>query len=295
VIARGVALALAVAGCKRTAAPSDKDAAPAIDAAPWVTPTVVIDRVEVSLGAIPEAVVSSRELGRQLARRLVEAGDHVAALDRQVPADRRPLAGAVSLGFDAATTPDGAAQVVTVTAEITWAAAVDLPAPRFELAAQGPIRDGRADVATVAVIERLREEACRGLAAQISLLAADDLGPGLAGDDPTLTQWTLALVAARRPAGVTAQVAALLDRPPPLRAAAITALVALGDPAAVPALTARVDLGDPARLGATIDAVTALGGADAEAFLQVLTAHRSPDVVARATAGLAVLRARRAR
>ncbi|MBK7073926.1 MAG: hypothetical protein IPH44_16650 [Myxococcales bacterium] len=296
--ARGVAalatlMALA-ASCKKAAPARDAAATPPpVDAAPWVTPSLVIDRVEVSLGTIPDAVVSSRELGRQLARCLIEAGDDVVALARQVPAGRRPVPAAIALGFDAATTPDGADRVVTLTASVTWQAPVALPAPRFELAAQGPILDGRTDVATVAVIERLREEACRGLAAQIELLAADDLAPGLAADDPTLVQWTLALIAARRPPGLGAAVAALLERPPPVGDAALAALVALGDPATVSALTAQVDLSDAARLGATLDAVIAIGGPDAEAFLQVLTAHRSPDVAARATAGLAELRQRR--
>lgn len=288
------ALAALTSACKK-APPARDDATPAaiVDAAPWVTPTLVIDRVEVSLGTIPDAVVSSRELGRQLARCLIEAGDDVAALATQVPAGRRPLPAAIALRFDAATTPDGASRVVTLTAAVTWQPPAPLPAPRFELAAQGPILDGRADVATVAVIERLREEACRGLAAQIELLAAADLAPGLAAADPTLVQWTLALIAARRPAGLGAAVAALLDRPAPIGDAALATLVALGDPATVSALTARVDLGDAARLSATLDAVIAIGGPDAEAFLQVLTAHRSPDVAARATAGLAELRRRR--
>lgn len=288
------ALAALTPACKK-AAPARDDAAPApiVDAAPWITPTLVIDRVEVSLGTIPDAVVSSRELGRQLARCLIEAGDDVAALARQVPAGRRPLPGAIALRFDAATTPDGASRVVTLTAGVTWQEPVPLPAPRFELAAQGPILDGRVDVATVAVIERLREEACRGLVAQIALLAADDLAPGLAAADPTLVQWTLALIAARRPVGLGAAVAGLLDRPAPIGDAALAALVALGDPATVAALTAQVDLSDAGRLSATLDAVIAIGGPDAEAFLQVLTAHRSPDVAARATAGLAELRQRR--
>lgn len=295
-VVRLLAVVAAVAGCKK-AAPPRADAAPPppIDAAPWVTPSLVIDRVEVSLGTIPETLVSSRELGRQLARCLIEAGDDVAALPGQVPAGRRPLPGAIALELDAATTPDGASRVVTLTAAVTWIEPVALPAPRFELAAQGPIVDGRADVATVAVLERLRAEACRGLSAQIELLTADELTPGLAAADPTVVQWTLALIAARRPPGVGAAVAALLDRPPPVGDAALAALVALGDPATVPALTARVELGDAARLGATLDAVIAIGGPDAEAFLQVLTAHRSPAVAARATAGLAELRARAGR
>ena len=133
----------------------------------------------------------------------------------------------------------GASRVVTLTAAVTWIEPVALPALRFELAAQGPIVDGRADVATVAVLERLRAEACRGLSAQIELLTADELTPGLAAADPTVVQWTLALIAARRPPGVGAAVAALLDRPPPVGDAALAALVALGDPATVPALTDR--------------------------------------------------------
>ena len=78
----------------------------------------------------------------------------------------------------------------------------------------------------------------------------------------------------------------LLDRPAPVGAAARAALVALADPASVPALTARVDLTDPAGLAATIDAVSAIGGPDAEAFLQVLSAHADRTIADHARAGL---------
>lgn len=298
-IVRAALAALAALGataCKR-GAPARHDAAPVPPpdaAAPWVAPGVVIDRVEVTLGSIPDTTLVSRELGRQLARCLIEAGDDVFALDRQVPPARRPLGAALALAFDAAPTPGGDALVVQVTAAMRWRDDLDLPAPRVELAAQGPILDGRRDVATIAVVDTLQQAVCRQLAAQIDLLVADDVASGLTSDDEATVAWTLAVIAARRPPGVAAGVVPLVDRPPPIGDAALAALVALADPAVVPALTARVDLADRERLTATVEAVIAIGGPDAEAFLQVLASHRDPAIAAHARDGLDRLRRRAA-
>ncbi|MBK9031805.1 MAG: hypothetical protein IPL61_10850 [Myxococcales bacterium] len=292
-----LALALVAAvGCRK-ATPSKKDAAPtaAPDAAPWITPTVVLDRIEVALGSIGDDVISSRELGRQLARCLIEAGDDVVALDRQVPVGRRGLGAAIAVTFDAAPRPDRAAVVVTVAVTLTWRDGDDLPAPRVEVAAEAPVVGARADVAIVAAVERLRGLACTQLAAEVDLLAAADVTAGLAVDDPELQAYALAVIAARRPAGVAAAVVPLLDRPAPIGDAALTTLVALGDPSTVAALTERVDLADATRLTTTIEAAIAIGGPDAEAFLQVLTAHADPDIARHARDGLARMARRAAR
>lgn len=288
-LAVGAATTLGALGCKR-GKPTPRDAAPVvIDAGPWLTPTIVLDRLEVTLGAIGDDLLSSRELGRQFARCLIEAGVGVVALDGQAPPGHRVLGGSLTLALDAAATPDGRAMAVTIDVRVGWRDDADVPAPRVEVAAEAPIHDGGADVATVAAVERLRGVACERTVAQLAALTGDAPAALLGDPDPATQLYGLAVIVARRPDGAVPAVAALLREPPPLGAAARGALIALGDPAAVPALTEHVDLADLAALRGTIDAVVALGGADAEAFLQVVASHDDPDVAARARAGLATL------
>src|SRR5690349_15825904 len=85
------------AGCRGSGKAPARDAAPvaavAHDAA-LVSParpaeTVVLDEVEVHLRGAAETTLVARELGRELARCLVD-GERVVALPRQVPAGRAP-------------------------------------------------------------------------------------------------------------------------------------------------------------------------------------------------------------
>ncbi len=291
---RGALLALAVLalapGCRRRATDRTRDAASAVDAAPpWIAPVAVLDNVEIKLAGAADGAVVSRELGRQLARCLIESGDDVVALDRQVEPSRRAVHARLEVELSAEATADRAGAphiVVAFAARLPWLDDDTLPIPNVQLVGESSILDGRADVAVLAVTEQLRGEVCRVLAAELDRLSADDLRPGLADADPDTVAWTLAVVAARRPPAILDAVIALLDRPPPVGDAAITALVALRDPRAVTALTDRIDLADRTRLTTLIEATIAIGGADAEDFLRVLTAHSDPTIARHARDGL---------
>jgi hypothetical protein len=279
----------ALVACRRASHRAD-DAAPAsADAAPWVTPTLVLGRVEVTIDGAADGVIIGREVGRQFARCLIEHGDDVVALDRQVADGRRAVAANLTITLDATTTSDGTGVDVTVAAAIGWNDEVALPRPLVQLAGTATLIDRNRDAAVVAVSDRLLPAACDRLVAQIDLVATDDLHVGLASADPDLVRWTLALVAARRPPAIGAAVATLLAQPPPVRDAAISALVALRDPTTVAALTDRVDLTDRDQVVTTIAAVVAIGGGDAIDFLRVLTAHADPAIARQAEDGLHAL------
>jgi hypothetical protein len=78
-----------------------------------------------------------------------------------------------------------------------------------------------------------------------------------------------------------------------VRAAAFSALVAIANPDAVDALTRDVDFSDHETLAQIIEAVSAIGGADAEAFLEfVATGHPDDAIRGKARSHLGRLRAR---
>ena len=285
-------------GCRGRRAAAARDAGPtaaAADAAaasaPWVAPMAVLDDVAIELSGAADGAIVSRELGRQLARCLIERGDDVVALDRQAdPARRvRHTRLLVGLGAEPRATSDTPTIMVAFAAKLVWTDDDELPAPSVNLFGEASILDGKTGAAVFAVTDQLREEACRLLALQLESLGADDLTAVLADADPEVVAWGLQVIAARKPPGVLDAVIPLLDRPAPVGEAAITALVALGDRRAVTALTDRIDLGDRTRLTTIIEATVALGGADAEDFLRVLTAHADPEVARHAREGLARL------
>jgi hypothetical protein len=293
-----VGLALA-AGCKRkVAVEPPRDAAPLEDAAvdaddgPWRAPMAVLDDVQIALTGAADGALESHELGRQLARCLIEHGDDVVALDRQADPTRLARHARLVLGIGAEPTASGDRIVVAFAAKLVWTDDDALPVPVANLVGDATIVGGHTATAVLAITDQLREESCRLLAARLDLLGAGDLGPGLAAADPETVAWALAVVAARRPPEVLDAVVALLDRPPPVGDAAITALVALHDPRAVTALTDRIDLADRDRLTTVIEATIAIGGPDAEDFLRVLTAHSDPEIAEHARQGLARLEAR---
>jgi hypothetical protein len=139
-------------------------------------------------------------------------------------------------------------------------------------------------------------EAARGVAARQALRAGDDAAilAELAVADPARLRWALQLAgerrlaAAREPASklVASAAAGVAD-------AAIDTLVVLGDPRAVPALIAKVDFKDHVRLRQVVEAVVALGGAEATEFLDfVASGHPDPDIKRLAADGLARVRRR---
>lgn len=288
------AIVLALAACKRKSAEHapPADATPIDAAVPWVAPVAVLDNVEIELHGAAEGAVVSREIGRQLARCLIEHGDDVVALDAQADPMRRLVHAHLQVQLDAKTARDGAEMMVGFAAGLRWLDEDALPMPTANLVGNATIRDHRPDTAVLAVTEELRVAVCDVLAARLDQLSADDVTAELADPDPEAVAWTLEVIAARRPPGVVDAVIALLDRPAPIGDAAITALVALRDPRAVTALTDRVDMSDRDKLTTVIEAVIAIGGSDAEDFLRVLTAHANPEVAAHAREGLTRLQKR---
>lgn len=288
--------ALAAGGCKRKGggpAPSADAATLAPDAAAsaaWVAPIAVLDDVQIALTGAAEGALVSRELGRMLARCLIERGDDVVALDRQADPARLVRHARLVLDVGAEPSVDQRHIVVAFAARLTWLDDDALPPPQANLVGEATILNGKTATAVLAVADQLRDEVCRVLAARLDLLGAGDVRPGLADPDPEAVAWALLVIAARKPPGLVDAIVPLVDQPPPVGDAAITALVALGDPRAVKALTDGVDLADRERLTTVIEACIAIGGPDAEDFLRVLTSHADPDIAAHSARGLARLR-----
>ncbi len=256
----------------------------AVDPAP-VLETVVLDEVEVRLRGAAETALLGRELGRDLARCLVDGG-RLVPLPSQVPPGRSPRPARLRVEV-AADCPAPCAKIaVVMDAQLTWASG-DAPAPAAIVIGDATPIGGIVETAVVAVTLRLQEAVCADLGARITLWSTEDLRPALTGADPALALWALQLVASRPPApGLSDAVVPWLEREPSLRAAAITALAALRDPRAVPALTAIADVADRTALATVVEAVTTIGGADARDFLEVLASHRDPAVADHARAGL---------
>jgi len=295
-LATGLVVVAAAAGCRSRAARHHDDAGPAaaapIDAAPvsvaWQPRTVVLDEVEVVLHEAAQDALVSRELGRQLARCLIDA-ERVVALARQVPPGREPSPARLEVELGARGGAPGGKVVAVLDARLVWRDG-DEPSPAAAVTADATPVAGRVDTAVVALAERLREAACADLSARIRIWDAPDLVEFLDGDDPAAIHWALTLVPyrVRRPAppALVDAIIPLLTREAPMRDAAITALVALGDPRSVPALTAIADVGDPVLLTTIVEAVTAIGGEDAHDFVQVIAAHRDPRIAEHARTAL---------
>ena len=293
-LALAALLAAALAGCKRKAPavvpPAEAGLSPADAGGPWIAPIAVLDNVEIQLTGAAEGALVSRELGRQLARCLIEHGDDVVALDDQADPARRARHAKLQLEVAAEPSADGTQIGVGLGAQLVWLDDDALPVPSASLVGEASIIGGRVDTAVLAVTEQLRAEVCRVLVARLDVLTTSDVAAGLADPDPDAVVWTLSVIAARRPAGVVDAVVGLLDRGPPISNAAITALVALHDPRAVTALTDRIELSDRDQVTTVIEACVAIGGPDAEDFLRVITAHADPEVAQHATEGLRRLR-----
>jgi hypothetical protein len=102
-----------------------------------------------------------------------------------------------------------------------------------------------------------------------------------------LAAWAIELAAERRDPNVRAAAVAGLGASPRLRAASIQYLVALGDPENVKHIAHAADFASPDELATIIEAVTALGGEEARAFLEMMAAGASdPDLAERAQQGL---------
>lgn len=287
-------------GCKKnSAAPGGAGADGAVEVAGAVEDaaaapvsrapqTIVLDEVEVRLHGAADGALVSRELGREVARCLID-GRNLVALAQHVPVGREPRPARLRLEV-AATPPARGERKVTVVmdAQLVWERGED-PAPSATVTGDATPA-GRVDTAVLAVVDRLRAGVCADLGGRIRVWTADDLVPYLRGSDAAEAHWALVLIGHRGPApGVVDAVIPHLRGEPPLRDAAITALVALGDAEAVPALTELTDLADKTALTTIVEAVIAIGGDDARDYLSVMSSHRDPSIAQHAREGLARL------
>jgi hypothetical protein len=299
-----IAFLVAAAGCgKRSATGAASgaasgpviDAAPAVvivaDAAPPPTGPIVVDRVSVRSDA---AALDANALAAALRDAMLASGAFVGADHTGAPAKVEVTVAATVRPGDA-TRHDPPVAVVAAQIDVRWlsgVASIDEPAPHAHLAIERALAGAAAahpDDALRALAADVMAAAGRDLAAREHerALPIASLGPLLESADEQQVTWALDLAGARRARALVKQITPLVKRPPPVREAAIAALVAIGDPSAVSAIAGAADFDDREQLTTAIEAAIALGGPDADDFLQMIaTGHHDADLASRAREGL---------
>ncbi len=297
-VARALVALLALGACRGRARPADdaaaaRDAPVAIDGA--VAPPVVppgplaLARIDVTSDApgIDTAAIAAA----------VRAGLYAsgAFVGPELPGTRARARITVGATVRPAEGGEPAQAVVAIEAAVELPG-TDEPRLRAQIAAARPIAR-RADPAQVqrALAETIAAAIAIELVARehARRLPAAELAPLFASADATAVVWALELAGARK-APLVKAIVPLVRRPDPIGPAAIAALVAIGDPAAVAGLADAVDFTNPVALGAAIEAAVALGGPDANDFLELIANHHDPRLAARAKDGLARIKRREA-
>ncbi len=157
----------------------------------------------------------------------------------------------------------------------------------------------KADDALVrAHVARAVADLMRGLGARVQLAHADEstILYALDGPDSDLQAEAFVLVSERRDREAVPTLISLLKRPEPaIVSRSIGALAEIGDPRAVKPLIARVHFDDLMELVPLVDALAAIGGDEAAAYLElVASGHDFPKVRALAAHALEHLHARAA-
>lgn len=309
------------AGCKRSG-PRDAPAGAEDAAGPQTTPEAAAAGAAVVTSGPEQVVVTGisvhtidpdevreiypRQLARLLGRELVGSG-LFAGDARDVPAGHvpRPAGLDVRIHYDVVEdgSAGGPAAVVAIDSAFAWEdpAARD-PAPYTSLLAERGLARGRSGEDLDGITAALARTAIERLAGQLvarervrtggeAALAEALAGPEPRGEalvEPEAIVWALDLVAHRQPGALFDRVVAQLDaRAPEVRERAVAALARMGDPRAVAALTGRVRFDDTELLPSVIDAVAALGGDEARAYLEfVASGHPDDAIRARARAAL---------
>jgi HEAT repeat protein len=167
------------------------------------------------------------------------------------------------------------------------AKAGDKPAPR-EPPPKEPLYEG--------LIQRVAGDLIDGFVARRRLreASADTLHAALSGDGGELRIEAIRAVGARHVSSEAPRLLALLDDPDePTRDAALGALLELGDRRAVTALTRSRSLRDRRELSKIIEAISILGGQEADDYLSfVAGSHEDEDIRAEAAAARARLQRR---
>jgi hypothetical protein len=297
-----IALVLGAACGKHASEPAtgSASAAPPIDAAPVAaapdaagppTGPIVIDRVSVRTD---DAVLDANTLAGALRDSMLNTDAFVGADHAGAPAKVEVTLAATVRAADAGKHQPPVA-VVAAEVDLHWLsgiASVDEPAPHAHLAIERALAGAAAahpDDAVRALATDVMTAAGRDLAAREHerLLPVTALGPLLASADEQQVTWALDLAGAHKARALVKDITPLVKRPPPVRDAAIAALVAIGDPSAVSAIAGAVDFDDREQLTTAIEAAIALGGPDADDFLEMIaTGHHDSDLASRAKEGL---------
>ena len=139
-------------------------------------------------------------------------------------------------------------------------------------------------------LERAVREVGKGLLVQSRLLVgnAGDLVRALSDADPQVREVAIRLAGVRREQRAVEKLIELLQSPDErVGDAAIGALVAIGDRRAVRPLCERSRLGDVRGMAKVLDAIAALGGDEARAYLELVgSGHDDPGMRAMAKAAL---------
>jgi hypothetical protein len=280
------------------AAPAVTDAGPRRDARE-IREVVILRDVDVDVvapaeGPRPDAAVITARL-RALGPAVVAAAD-------QVPAGWAGRGGTIETVVTYDLGGSARAPLVLMTVEAMLALDGDALGAAARAAGERPVGGSRPE-AVLGLATTLVEQVAGELEAKLALRAAPraaliDAARAAIADAPRdagtngkaaveLGAWALELAAERGEGALRDVAIAALARPTRLRTAGIQYLVALRDPATVQALAASVDFADPEEMAEILEAVTAIGGDDARAFLEMMaTGATDDDLRRRAEDGL---------
>lgn len=235
-------------------------------------------------------------LAKQLGVQLTES-DQFAGTPAQVPPGRAPRPAQLELiiSYYLAPEPDGKTGVaVAVEARAHWRDGRGGLAPHDQIVGRRILdqRDASRVPGVVAgLVGELVSEVGKGLIAKERLRAGADreVLAALRRPEPHLTAWALELAAHRRlSAALELAIGHLRSNDSEVRGAAIATLVALGDRRAVAPLTHLAQFHDHELLRTVLEALTAIGGAEALEYLEfVASGHPDDDIKRRAQEGIA--------
>jgi HEAT repeat protein len=283
--------------CKHGAAPSR----PIPDAAP-LPELVRLDDVTVQISDWPDsagAPPQPRELAHRIWEELAGSPDFAAGRgDAGAAAAERHA----RVKMDVAVSVDNGTLRGVVTLALVWAESRDdeEPPPWDSEGCESPAPPDRKDMpaAAAGAIECALPPAARGLAQRESVRRGrlDDVLAALASPDPSLRQFAFAAIGDHHLRAAVPKLLAMLKSDDVLvRDGAIGALVALRERSAVKALTDLGQFKDLDMMRRIIDAVGAIGGDEARAYLElVASGHDVPAVRELATQALDRLRRREA-
>jgi hypothetical protein len=282
-----VALALSISAlaCSSKKPPPKRDDAATASIDAGQPELVVIRRVDVAIVAPPGEDHPTRD---RIAAAFANLGDGTRAEGAPLPAGTiaRPGTLRADLTWDVGGTDPAPLVLMTIEATIDLDGGVLGVAARA--AGEAPTGKDHGPAAD-ALGDHLASQVAGELTRKLALRAGPpgDLARVATTAEVELAAWAIELAAERRDPNVRAAAVAGLGASPRLRAASIQYLVALGDPENVKHIAHAADFASPDELATIIEAVTALGGEEARAFLEMMAAGASdPDLAERAQQGL---------